>query len=64
MKKYANVIMGKDARQQKLYESGLFILQKPEEEYDNGWWLIPQTGYPQWFSSLTDMVNYIYEFAR
>ena len=27
MKKYANVIMGKDARQQKLYESGLFILQ-------------------------------------
>jgi hypothetical protein len=64
MKKYAKVIMGKDARQQRLYETGIFVLTKPEVEYDDGWWLIPQDGYAQWFSNLVDMANYIYEYAH
>ena len=64
MKKYANVITGKDARQQRLYESGIFVLTKPEVEYDDGWWLIPSSGYAQWFSNLVDMANHIYEYAR
>jgi hypothetical protein len=64
MKKYAKVITGKDARQQGLYQSGLFVLVKPEAEYDEGWWLVPNEGYPQWFATLEDMANHIYEYAR
>ncbi len=64
MKKYANVIQGKDARQQGLYKSGIFILTKPETEYDDGWWLVPFEGYPQWFTSLIEMANHIYEYAH
>ncbi len=63
-KKYSSVIRGKDAREQRYYESGLFIMTRPETEYDDGWWLVPFTGYPEWFSSLVEMANHIYEFER
>ena len=63
-KKYSKVITGKDARQQGLYDSGIFILTRPEAEYDDGWWLIPFEGYPEWFSNLVDMVNHISEYGR
>lgn len=36
MKKYAKVIIGKDARQQGLYKSGIFIMTQPESKYDGG----------------------------
>jgi hypothetical protein len=61
-KKYSSVIQGKEARQQRLYESGIFIMTKPEAEYDNGWWLVPFSGFPEWFPNLVDMANHISEF--
>jgi hypothetical protein len=64
MKKYSSVLTGKEAREQRLYESGLFILTKPEADYDDGYWLIPFSGYPQWFKTLVEMANYIYTVSR
>lgn len=62
MKKYSQVITGKDARQERLYETGIFIMTRPETEYDEGWWLIPFDGFPEWFGSLVEMVNHIAEY--
>jgi len=63
-KKYSMVIKGKDARLQRYYESGIFIMTRPEIEYDEGWWLVPFKGYPEWFENLVDMANHISEYDR
>jgi hypothetical protein len=57
MKTY-KLISARDARESGLYEDGRFILERPEEEYDQGIWLLPEDGgYAEWYCSIDALIQ-------
>ncbi|MBT9143709.1 MAG: hypothetical protein DDT29_02117 [Dehalococcoidia bacterium] len=51
--KYAKIQIatGAYARIAGLYQGSQFILDRGEEDYDDGFWIIPEKDYAEWYSN-------------
>ena len=51
------IIRGIDARESGMYKSSQLILERAEEEYDSGLWLLPEDGYAEFYDSFEALMD-------
>ncbi|MBT9148242.1 MAG: hypothetical protein DDT32_02013 [Syntrophomonadaceae bacterium] len=55
------IVTGSHARKAKFYLGSQFILERAEEDYDSGIWLIPEEDYAEWYHSFEALYKAIWE---
>lgn len=55
------IISGEEARKSGMYPDSIFVLDKPEKDYDRGLWLISGARYAEWYSDFDALYTRIRE---